>query len=680
MLISALAIPMVCPVLHLQVGHSLFVGDQVRIVANNQGRIDIRPWNNNHHDIIARFPFLGGRTATITSKPTTQQNWVAVQVDGVAEILRVHSSNCELVKEDTTPGTDNLHFYGMHKTNHTTTAPVLVDSRPIASTYTAKAAGPSTTIADVPSTHESTKNKRSRRRSGDGDGDGDAQGVVHAYPPTPTGRTQGDPAIPKPASRTYFKWDEVDDMKLMQLVRELGRPGTVAGSPFELAFNTGRPPDKHRAALHLYRRYRYLLGNGEVDAKVVLAPSARLLARTAYNRPGSKITGSSSAERTSDPTVESRSVALRGLGVRGFVKGQGSQQQMMVAVAETAAQHQQGHQWALQCQSKCAQLHAYWSAQPQDQLVRTQLLITAQQHQFFAMEASRFQKLQSMLRQDPNLIINHNVSEPASLLKRLQMHTKTLEHYSTPQTSLASSAAGTSWLNRPLQDKYGQTFDTFIAEHATTLFLESAVTIAPAVDVAVIDAPAVEAAEAATPALVPAAVDKPAVEPATPVSETLVAVDVVEQHRLVGHACKVIYADGVKYSGNIVAYDPVEDLHEIEYEDGAAEWTRVPSDDIEIMEQTLFEVERIEGRKTDHGTVYYKVRWIGFDERTWQIAEDIPVSMISAFEKARCAPQTKLKPDTAAARATPGPAKDTPMNVGTGDAATELRQNRRWWS
>ena len=148
-------------------------------------------------------------------------------------------------------------------------------------------------------------------------------------------------------------------------------------------------------------------------------------------------------------------------------------------------------------------------------------------------------------------------------------------------------------------------------------------------------------------------------------SKILTAIDVAGQKKLVGHGCKVVHADGAnetKLSGNIVAYDPVHDLHEIEYEGGQTEWLSSHSDYVEILPgpPTLFEVECIEERKMEHGTMYYKVRWLGYDERTWQIAEDIPTSVISDFEKARketVAPRTrpKLQPATAATRATPCP-------------------------
>ena len=59
-------------------------------------------------------------------------------------------------------------------------------------------------------------------------------------------------------SRTYIKWDELDDARLMQLAGVYGKPKTKDGSKFELAFNTGRPPDKRRSALKIYGRYRLL--------------------------------------------------------------------------------------------------------------------------------------------------------------------------------------------------------------------------------------------------------------------------------------------------------------------------------------------------------------------------------------------------------------------------------------
>ena len=66
------------------------VGDQVRIVANN-----------NHNDVIPKYPNLGSQIATVTSTPTVPQKWMTVAVSGMTgmtETIRLRSSNCELVK------------------------------------------------------------------------------------------------------------------------------------------------------------------------------------------------------------------------------------------------------------------------------------------------------------------------------------------------------------------------------------------------------------------------------------------------------------------------------------------------------------------------------------------------------------------------------------------------------
>ena len=66
------------------------VGDQVRIVANN-----------NHNDIMRhRYPNLGGQIATVTSTPCIPQKWMTVAVEGIAETIRLRSTNCELLKGD----------------------------------------------------------------------------------------------------------------------------------------------------------------------------------------------------------------------------------------------------------------------------------------------------------------------------------------------------------------------------------------------------------------------------------------------------------------------------------------------------------------------------------------------------------------------------------------------------
>ena len=53
-----------------------------------------------------------------------------------------------------------------------------------------------------------------------------------------------------------------------------------------------------------------------------------------------------------------------------------------------------------------------------------------------------------------------------------------------------------------------------------------------------------------------------------------------------------------------------------------------------LKDEILFEIERIEERQPFDGVVYYCVKWAGYEERTWQIAEDIPTEMLSDFDEA----------------------------------------------
>jgi len=52
--------------------------------------------------------------------------------------------------------------------------------------------------------------------------------------------------------------------------------------------------------------------------------------------------------------------------------------------------------------------------------------------------------------------------------------------------------------------------------------------------------------------------------------------------------------------------------------------------------EDAYEVEKIVGKKTYDGKVYYKVKWIGFDDKTWEPAENCDCqALIKAYEDAR---------------------------------------------
>ena len=68
-------------------------------------------------------------------------------------------------------------------------------------------------------------------------------------------------------------------------------------------------------------------------------------------------------------------------------------------------------------------------------------------------------------------------------------------------------------------------------------------------------------------------------------------------------------------------------------EDDDEETPEEPSEDEDEDEEEMFPVEKILATRTIRRQVQYRVKWVGYDRPTWELASNIPDILIEEFNK-----------------------------------------------
>jgi len=88
------------------------------------------------------------------------------------------------------------------------------------------------------------------------------------------------------------------------------------------------------------------------------------------------------------------------------------------------------------------------------------------------------------------------------------------------------------------------------------------------------------------------------------------------------------------YTGVVVQYDPIKNLYKIQYDDGDFQWEEDEAI-VPIDHGSLYVVDKLLDKKTSRKRSYYLVKWVGFEETTWEPAVALEKCWIKEFEALR---------------------------------------------